>query len=259
VNYAIAALVSAALVLVYAWQDGLMPCNDGMRYTSRRPQPYPFHRRFCGWPKRLLFRTSLASLVAIGALMGDWKHALLLGTLPGFWFIATHPTTVDGPAMLLALAAALLWPVSPAGAIAVSCASGFIHERGPVFAALYAWHPALLVGLVMMGWWRRPAPPDEDPLVGRGLKHAMIAHKQYNDWLEPLHTGFALRGLPLIAAWAGVSPQAWLTLGVAWCSRIVGTDLGRFAFWAAPVMVRELPDVPVWMVLAQAMTFRRMG
>jgi hypothetical protein len=68
-----------------------------------------------------------------------------------------------------------------------------------------------------------------------------------------------MRGLPLLAAGYGVSPGAWATLAIAWGSRLVGSDLGRFVFWAAPALIRDLPDVPAWMVILHAATFRRMG
>ncbi len=254
-----ALLTTAALIAVCLWQDGVQDCNDGNRYTSGVAQPYPFHRRWCGWSKRALQITSLGSLLMLGTLMGDWKHALVFGTLPGFWFIATRPTTVDGPAMLLALAASMLFPGHPVLAVALSCLSGWIHERGPVFAALYAWNPILLVGLLAVGWWRKPAVHDGDIRVGRGFRWSLYIHRQDHDWLNWEQTAFALRGLPLFAAGYGVSPGAWVTLGVAWASRLVGSDLGRFVFWAAPVLVRDLPELPAWMVLLHAVTFRRMG
>ena len=136
--------------------------------------------------------------------------------------------------------------------------SGFIHERGPVYAALYAWHPLLLVGLVASGWWRKPAPPDADERVGRGTLSALLAHRQDNDWLSWRQTFFALRLLPFFAAWLGTSPAAWCALGLAWAARGVCTDLGRLVFWAAPLMIRDMPDVPAWLVMAHAVTFRRM-
>ena len=247
------------MVAACIWNDGINDCNDGERYTSDKPQPYPFHRRWCSWPKKWLTYTSIGSLVMLGWLMDDWKHALVFCTLPGFWFAATHPTTVDAPAMLLALLAALLFPIQPWVACLLACLSGVIHERGPVFAALYAWHPLLLVGLVAVGWWRKAAPPDGDALVGRGLLQSLTLHKPFHDWLGTDQNVFALRGLPLMAAYFGESPQAWAALAVAWCSRLVGTDLGRFAFWAAPIMVRELPDFPAWMAMTHAVTFKRMA
>jgi hypothetical protein len=181
-------------------------------------------------------------------------------TLPGAWLITTRPTTVDAPAMLLAWCSSLAWSSGhPFAAVGLSCMSGIIHERGPVFAALYAWHPLPLVGLCCVGWWIVPAPADADVRVGRGLRWSLGIHRMDHDWLEPKQTLLALRGLPLLAAAYGSSPAAWATLGFAWLSRITGSDLGRFVFWAAPALVRDLPDVPAWMVMLHAATFVRMG
>jgi hypothetical protein len=254
-----ALLTSFLVVAAYIWQDGLVSCPDGVRYTSFRRQPYPFHRRFCCWPRDVLIVVSLASLIALGALTGSWKGSLLLLTLPGAWVIATRPTTVDAPAILLAWSASMLFAHHPWLAVLVSCASGVIHERGPVFAALYAWHPLLLVGLIGVQWWRSAAPPDDDFRVGRGFVASLMTHRQDHDWLAREQTLFAARGLPLLAAGYGVSTAAWATLAVAWCTRLVGSDLGRFVFWAGPILVRDLPDVPAWMVMAHAITFRRMA
>ncbi len=253
-----AALVSLLAVATFLWQDGENVCNDGERYTSGKPQPYPFHRRWCGWPKRLLQATSALSLVALGTLMGDWKHALLLVALPGFWFCAVHLTCVDAPSMLLGVVASVLWPHYPFHAIGAACLSGFIHERGPVFAALYAGHPMLLIGLVCAGWWRTAAAPDKDKLVGRGLIFSIKAHKPYIDWLDSKLSIYSLRAIPLLGAYFGATPLAWATLGVAWASRLVGTDGARFMLWGAPIFIRELPDIPTWMVFAHVMTFKRL-
>ncbi len=253
-----AALVSLVVVAIYLWQDGTVDCPDGLRYTSGRPQPHPFHRRWCGWPKRMLVGVSLASLVALGAMMGDWRRAALLITLPGAWLIATRPTTVDAPTMALAYGASMLFPAHPWLAVLMSCVGGFLHERTPVFAALYAWHPLLLVGLVCSGWWRTPAPPDADPRVGLGAIKALFAHRKDHDWLGIEQNLYAMRAVPLLAAAYGTSPAAWTSLAVTWASRLIGTDLARYALWAAPAMLRDMPDVPSWMVLAHVMTFRRM-
>ncbi len=254
-----AALATAAIMAIYLWQDGLRECPDGRRYTSGKPQPYPFHRRFCAWPTPVLIAVSLASMLALGTLMGSWTKALLFITLPGAWLVVTRPTTVDAPAMLLSFGAAALFPTYPWFAVLLSCLAGFVHERGPVFAALYAWHPLLLVGLVCAGWWRKAAPPDSDHRVGHGLLKSLASHKTDHDWLDLEATLFAARGLPFFAIAYGTSPAAWLTLGLSWAQRVICTDLGRLVLWAAPVMIRDMPEVPAWLVLAHVVTFRRMG
>jgi hypothetical protein len=254
-----ALLASLAIVAIYLRQDGIAECNDGNRYVSRKPQPYPFHRRFHYWPKRALQVVTILSLVGLGIAMPSWKGAVLLLSLPGAWFCATHPTTVDAPSMLLAVGSSLLEPAHPWAAVLASIASGFIHERGPVFAALYAGSPLLLVGLAGVQWWAKKAAPDRDPLVGQGFVKSLALHRPYNELLDWRLNVLSLRGLPFLAAFYGVSPLAWGMLALAWLSRVVGTDLGRYMFWAAPMLVRELPDVPAWLVMAHALSFRRMA
>jgi hypothetical protein len=256
--YALAALVSVIAMALYVWQDGIHDCNDGNRYTSGKAQPYPFHRRFCGWPKKLLQASTYLGLLGLCMMLGTPTKAALLMSLPGAWFIATHPTTVDATSMALAFSVTLMAPVSTGGAIALSLLAGFVHERGPVFAALYAWSPWPLLGLAAVGWWRKPACPDGDRLVGHGLVRSIVSHKPYTDWLDWKVNALSLRGVPLLAAYHGVSIHAWVALAVAWLSRLVGTDGARFLFWAAPALLREVPDPPLWFAMIHVVTFRRM-
>ena len=253
------ALVSTVCLAVYAWQDGIHDCNDGARYTSRKPQPPPFHRRFHWWPTLLLQAITLASLVALGALMGSPQKTLLLLALPGAWFVATHPTTTDAPCMLLAWAAStLLHAAHPVYSVALSLAAGAIHERGPVFAAVYAWHPLPLLGLLAVQWWARPAKRDADALVGWPTTwKAIQAHRPYQDLLDGKLPLYGLRVVLPAAVWWGASRQAWAALGLAMASRVLGTDTCRFLFWAAPPLVVGLPALPWWVVAVHLVTFQR--
>jgi hypothetical protein len=88
--------------------------------------------------------------------------------------------------------------------------------------------------------------------------HSIKAHKPYTDWLDMRTHALSLRGVWFMAAWFGCSLQAACTIGVAVASRLVGTDGCRFMFWCAPLVIRQLPeDVPMWMVAAHVLTFRR--
>ncbi len=257
VGMAALALASTAPLALYVWQDGIMECNDGNRYTSGIAQPPPFHRRWCGWPKLPLQAMTFACLVAMGVCMGSWQRALLLLTLPGAWFAATHPTVVDGPAMLLAWCASLLMPTHPYFALLLAVVSGYIHERGPVFAALYAWHPLLLLGLVASGWWRKPAARDGDGLVGHSFWMVLRVHRPYQDMIDPMSLVWSLRGLPLIALAYGCSLRGWVTLALAYGSRVVGTDTARFLFWAAPALIVDSGEFPLWVLGLHILSFRR--
>jgi hypothetical protein len=177
--------------------------------------------------------------------------------LPGVWFASTHPTTVDAPAMLFAWLGSQLMPTHPVIGVLLSILGGFVHERAPVFCALYAWSPWPLLGLVASGWWRRPMPSD-DKHNGHGLLGAIRAHKVYTDWLDMRTHWLHLRGVWGALAWYGCPLRVWATVAVALGSRAVGTDGGRFLLWAAPAVIATVPgDVPLWALALHVATFRR--
>ncbi len=254
----LAAIASVLIVVVYVYQDGAMGCMDGDRYISKKPQPTPFHRRFCGWNETVLRCTTWISLVSLGILMGNWQGAVLLLTLPGAWFCATHPTTVDAVTMVLALLSASLFPGHPVYAVALSLAAGFIHERAPVYAALYAWSPALLIGLLGVGWWRRPAASDHHMVGHPGIWGAVQAHKAYQDYLDMKVTWLGLRGLLLFPLYFGtLTWHSMAAFALATGTRAMGTDSGRMLFWAAPMLIKGLPELPPWAIAVHVLTFRR--
>lgn len=257
------ALIGVVAVLVYVWQDGVNNCQDGVRYTSGTPQPSPFHRRFHWWPARLLMLVTWLSFVGIAMLLGTPSRAAMFMALPGVFMCSVMPTTVDGPSMVMAAASGALWSSSPALSITLSLAAGAIHERGPVFAALYAWSPWPLVGMLAVQWWATPASPDHrspelaDRLVGhRSTLATMLAHRPHVDLLNGGGLIWGLRGLPLWAAYAGAPLNAWVALGVAFASRLVGTDTARCLMWAAPAFLMHM-DPPWWVVALHVVTFRR--
>lgn len=258
-NIGLSAAVAAVVLTMFIHNDGVKDCPDGRRYTSGKPQPTPFHRRWCGWPRRLLIASSFAGILFVAATLGAWWQALLFVTLPGVWFVATRPTTVDAPAMALAWGSSLLLPSHPYAAIGLACASGYVHERGPVFAALYSWSPLPLLGLVAVGWWRRPARADGDRFVGLPSFRATVqTHKRAQDWLSWGSYVFATRGVIPIAALVGVPFSAWAALAVATASRLVATDNSRIVLWGCPAVIVALHDVPMWAVAVHALSFVRM-
>ena len=253
----VTAAISACIVSLYVWQDGIHDCNDGVRYTSCMPQPTPFHHRFHHWPKKLLVPVSLLSMVGLGIAMGDWYRAAMLLSLPGAWFICTRPTTTDAPCMLLAWGSSETWHTYPSLSIVLAIASGAIHERGPVFAAIYAWNPVMLIGLAGVQWWRKQGGPDADRLVGHTLVDSIKAHKLYQDLLDPWTVVYGLRGVLPLAAFGCSSPRAWLALCVAFATRVIGTDTCRFLWWSAPVLLKDSPSSPMWFLMLHVLTFRR--
>ena len=256
-NYVYAALVAVAIVAIYIHQDGLHESNDGRRYCSGKPQPPPFNRRWCGWPRWLLRASMLVGFVAIGTMTGSPLKAALLLTLPGAWFASTNET-VDLPCIALAWGCALLFPTHPVLAVALSCVGGYLHERAPVFAALYTWSVWPLLGLLAVGWWRKPAPRDGDHLVGwPTLRETIAVHRRYVDLLSGETVIDGLRGALAWAVWAGCPLRAWAAVAVAFGSRIVGTDSCRFLAWGAVPLVMLAPEPPVFVVAASVVLFRR--
>ena len=216
---------------------------------------HPFNRRFCGWPPKVLAAANWLGFVFLVSTVGDWKHALLLASLPGMWIMATF-ATVDGPAIALAWGSALLMKAGhPYLAGLVALAGGFVHERSPVFAAIYSMSPIPLVGLVGPLVLSRLMPSSNKNL---GFMFHARGSQRMGDWLDWNTWVWPLRGVVPIAAFVGVpSPSAWLALGVSAASRLMGNDISRFFVWAAPPFIAGMGDVPLWMVLVHVMTFRR--
>lgn len=143
---------------------------DGARYLAMgqgRRVPLPFHLRWLPswlcrgveWRWRALHVVSLVGLVVLfGVYLGQrgltgWQIAAgvaLAALLPGVGrFHRVFPVLVDCPGQMLALAAVVVfdagwWPA----AVLLVLAAGATKESAPVHAAVWAWHPVLLVGLV---------------------------------------------------------------------------------------------------------------
>lgn len=257
IAYLIASAVALSFVVVYVWQDGW---NDGMGagcdarfYTGAiKPPLHPFNRRFCGWHPKALIAANWLGFVFLVASMGDWKKALLVASLPGMWIMCTF-ATVDGPAIALAWGAAMLMKSGhPWLAVPVAILGGFVHERSPVFAAIYAWHPLLLVGLIGVQWWKKSS--NGNPSFMMHARHWRTHGDllDWNTWVWPL------RGVVPIAVLGGpVGPVSWVALGVSALTRTMGNDISRFFIWAALPFVNDMPSPPLWLVLVHVATFRR--
>lgn len=163
--------------------------------------------------------------------------------------------------MALAWFGSMMLPTHPWIAAIWFIASGFIHERGPVFGALYAWSPwPLLAILPSMYFWRKPGPWDGDMRVGiEGLLNVIRVHKPDHDWLDWKGWVYPTRGLVPLALWMHLPLTVWPALTVATLSRLVGTDVGRFVMWGTLPLIYNLRDVPEWLVAVQALTFQRLS
>lgn len=255
---------------------------DGVRYLSMgagKPGAKPF---FLRWllpallkdnPKRWLIatRASLYALpVALWWLVGGWRGvaagAGLFGLSGIYRFNRTYPVLVDAPALLLAIASAGcvthgLWPL----AVPLAIAAGCTRETAPAFAALFAWNPIPLVGMVPVAirWLQHEGLDVLDDENRWILDHPRLASKKY-------HAGFPLSiwvlpwGISLIGL-SHFSLQLGLTLCVAYLQCAFATDTVRLFMWSAPLMlaaaVNAIPLnwLPVFVALSLANPFQGSG
>jgi hypothetical protein len=196
-----------------------------------------------GWPQ-------VAALVALClALQGVWGPSVV------------RPIGVDLPALALGVVAvaaceAGLWPLG----VAVILVAASIKESAPVWAALWAWNPVLLVGLIVpavVHLMRRPVMDriTEQPIlrhvhdhpVRSAFEHQRRRHGYRNGWVLVAPWGATL------AALVAPSWQLAAVLVVAHLQLVVATDTVRLLHTAAgPAMafaaVQVIPTP--WLLLA---------
>lgn len=228
----------------------------------------PFHVRWlvprlCGLSAPRWLAMTFGSLVAIAGLsawfvglsgLGKWQIVaapLLVLGLPGIVRInVRYPVLVDAPAIMLALLAACLtlagwWPI----AVLVVLVAGMVKETAPIYAALYAWNPILLVGLAVPLLRRLIFKPGDDVLDEHNawvLSHPLAASWRYHkDRLSDPLLWVAPWGV-LLAGLAAMNLQLAVTLAVAYLLTAVATDTVRIYQWAFPVLlVAALGVIPV--------------
>lgn len=195
--------------------------------------------RLDAWPYRL------ALVFCVLGLSGVWRLSWRL------------PVMVDAPGQVLGLLAACCvmhgwWPLG----VCIILGAGATKESAPVWAAIWAWNPILLVGLVPVAvrWLVRQG---DDVLTG---KHPWIlAHPFRASW--EAHKGWwgdpALWILPWGVGLLALYQPSW-QVGVAllagYLSVLVATDTVRLYQWAFPVVLAAaLPHVPeAWLPLVVA-------
>lgn len=248
---------------------------DGMRYLKRTELPAPFHLR---WLVPFLCRdesTRWDAAAWLGfagltfgtwALVGGWAGvaaALLVAVLPSVRFGLAHRVLVDLPALGLATLSAAAWVNGwTVVAVVLAVVAGASKETAPVFAAVFAWTPVLLIGLiapVVIDALRRRGVDDLDEHNTWILAHPVQASRQY-------HAGFVTHLDPrLVAPWgaavvalAAPSWQLAAVLVLAYGQLVVATDTVRLYQWAAPVVaVSAIAAVPWqwWPVLIVVTAF----
>lgn len=184
--------------------------------------------------------------------------AVLCIALPGVWGpVVVRPVGVDLPAMALGVWAAAaasygLWWVAIPLALAAAC----VKESAPVWAALWAWHPLLLVALLAPAIRALVASPALDEVTAnptlraihdKPIHTALSARQWRNAWVMVAPWGVCL------AALYDPSVAVCVTLAVAYLQLIVATDTVRLVHTAAgPTMaIAAAMTIPTpWLLLA---------
>ena len=232
---------------------------DGARYFAAAKQRVarPFHLRWllpkvCGQEYTRWLWVSRVAIVLFGVLTAMYCRSpwlVCVAFLPGVAFSWKYPVLVDAVGMAGALAAAVVFPYCWPAAVVIVLIVGCVRETAPVWAALYAWNPLLLIGLVPVAV-RALQKAGGDVLDAENawiLAHPFAASRKY-------HRGLWLDWSVMVAPWggllaglAGFDLRLGAALAVGYGQTLMATDTVRLYQWAAPVMALACTQVlPSW-------------
>ena len=232
---------------------------------GRVPEPYAFRwllPRLLGANPLHWQKVCLWSLVALWPLCAIYGTQQGLGLLPAIlagallvtlplWpmMVRTTPVLIDLPAMALALLAAVLpFPFN----ILVAAAGATVKETVPVWAAIYALDPFLLLGLgaILLSYRFPRSDKHIAPrlrAILRSPTEAALKHHQghWHDWKVMLW--------PWSGCLAAVFNPAWhllLAATLAYAQMFRANDTARLYLCAAPVVAVHAAALPEWSWLA---------
>lgn len=236
-----------AALLACLWRYGWIVTPDGQAYMMAArgavvPSPFrwrvlprligrwPTVWRFASWTS-LLLSAVLVGLYAEQHGLPAWAATALWVTLPWFRGLTRMPLLTDQIGMAAALGCAVTgqwWAVVPLALLA-----GSASERAPVFAAVFAWSPLPLVGLIV--------PAIAALTTKRGDLPWTDGHNDFwrirdmHNQAQP-HVYLLPFGATLLSV-LGVTWQWSLALGLGIAQWMVATDRARLLQWGAPVLV----------------------
>lgn len=234
-----------------------------------RKQHRPFHFRWLlpwllppgekawAWVSIVSAVLTFPVLYLLADAMGG--HALrtvvLFGALPWTLMAVERPVNPDNTGMFLCILSAWLfamgwwWFAVPVVLVAAS-----VKETTPVFAALFAWSPLALVGLLvpLLRWVffpPRPYPDDRD--MDMDTPEYRAKHAWWAGWRSK--RGHLRNTRLVVGEWGLLLPLAlmnaslWLfaALVVAYGQLAVACDRARIFMWAAPVVAIAASTAPV--------------
>jgi hypothetical protein len=287
--------IAAAAIALWRYRYGLVHTPDGGSYllaAGGHPSPNPFRWRLLpralgplargvlpdprhwGEPFRQAPRAvavwdvaSLWALAVSAVVVGElaethgvpaWLATLLFVTLPWFRSLVRNPCLTDQ----IGMAEALLCAVAIAGghwwlAALAALFAGSANERAPLFAALVAWSPLPLIGLVVpaIGWLvtRRKEMPWT--IGGNDWRRWREEHAKAPllDFVLPWGAGLAALGWLFLPGPAPVlAVPAALAVVLGYSQLAIASDRVRLYQWAAPLVVivaaQALIRAPWWVV-----------
>lgn len=246
-----------------AVRPGVTP--DGLRYMKayREPvaRPYYFRWLLCLVCKDHLRRwiwLSRGSVIALAPLAwwytgSPWMMACVF--LPGIMILWHHPVLVDAEGMALALLAACLWPICWPVSIILVLVAGMVRETSPLWAAIWAWNPVLLIGLVPVAirWLTKTEGYDAefDWYLKHPIKAGLAEHRP--TWNSPrwMITPWAglIFGVAVLSPWTVDSTRLAVALVCAYGQLLLAVDTVRIYTYAWPSLAlactQALP--PQWL------------
>jgi len=117
-----------------------------------------------------------------------------------------------------------------------------VKESAPVFAAVFAWHPALLVGLLAVKWWGASEP---DQAWLRRPFHSARTSRDLLDWRRAALPWGLVAAFPL---WG--SARVFLALLLGYSQLLLAQDDARLYQWAAPAVLALIPSLPHELVVS---------
>jgi hypothetical protein len=174
--------------------------------------------------------------------------------LPGIFALNVRlPVLVDAPSFALAIGAAVAWQRGEHPmALSLAIASGLCKESGPVFAALFAQNPFLLIGTVphAVRPWFRGATKGDEPWLAHPFREARKARDVLSFGTMVLPWGSVALLACLGAHWDRATLLAMIALAIGYGQLLIAQDAARLYQWAAPtvLVLAARADVGVWLL-----------
>ena len=256
-NAAIGAAIGAVAWIIWSMNYDKRMAPDSYQYAAiakgqRVVAPFwmrwlvPFVLRERGYLWEAMTLVCTMTLHACVAFAYGPRAALLLAPMHLISWNIKVPVQVDLAA--LALVSLALVVQHPVALIILGIYAGAVRENAPIMAAVAAWSPWPLVGLVgiLPGLrWRRRIDPtvDKNPWLVQPWQTTFASKRLL--WMNPRIMLFPW-GLALpLALTQGLTLRLALALAVAYAPLLRASDNARLYLWALPVVLGYAVQAPI--------------